>query len=80
MAEQTRVMWAYPESLRRSLPIITPEQRAASDVEFQERHKATLARIDDRVRESRELRIEMAQALAWCRANGNPHTTGGASD
>jgi hypothetical protein len=37
------------------------------------RHAETLARIDDRIAAYVALQKEKALALAWCRANGNPH-------
>lgn len=36
----------------------------------------TLARIDARVRQSVALEKEKIAALAWCRANGDPHRSG----
>lgn len=34
---------------------------------------ATCDRIDARIRHDKELAAEKEDALAWCRANGNPH-------
>lgn len=39
----------------------------------------TAAQEEKRAKEAAEL-AEARKALAWCRANGNPHIAGGASD
>lgn len=70
----TGVVWQYPPDVRASLAPLTPEQRRADMTDLRERLSATIARIDDRIAAEAERRKEMEAALAWCRANGNPHT------
>jgi len=70
---QTRVIWAYPAHVLAGLPKITPEQREVERRDLHARLEATKARIGASIKADKELHAERVAALAWCRANGNPH-------
>lgn len=54
-------------------PLITPEQRQASNAAFEAKHAATKDRLRQQTEANTALRREMIVALEWCKANGNPH-------
>ena len=68
-------IWAYRPEMLASIRPLTEQERAESARLLAERHAETLARIDARFAGDVALHKEKEAALAWCRANGNPHHT-----
>ena len=70
-------IWKYPPEIMAKLQKPLPEEvRAKSDAALRKRHAETLERINSRIAAEAALAKEKALALAWCRANGNPHLNG----
>jgi hypothetical protein len=68
------VMWKYPPEIMAELQKPLPAHvREEARQKLSERHAETLARIDARIAGAVAEERERREALAWCRANGNPH-------